>query len=178
MPNRSLLPSRRVIGGRVALLATVLAGIALSGCTRDGGNGAGQSDRDTVAQGARSDWNDGEKPKPIRVTTPRPGMAVTSPLRVTGEARGSWFFEASFPVRLLDADGREIALVPAQAQGEWMTENFVPFEAVLEFSPPASGTRGILVLEKDNPSALPENADELRIPLRFGTPGAADSAGQ
>ncbi len=49
-----------------------------------------------------------------------------------------------------------------------MTAEFVPFRAVLTFAAPAT-ERGTLVLEKDNPSGLPENADELRIPIRFST---------
>jgi hypothetical protein len=110
----------------------------------------------------------------IRVAGPGAGDTVTSPLRVTGEARGSWYFEGSFPVRLLDAEGREVAVAPAQARGEWTTEAFVPFEVVLEFGGPAPGTRGTLVLEKDNPSGLPENADELRVPVTFGA-AAGDS---
>lgn len=102
----------------------------------------------------------------IRVTEPKAGSVVTSPLRVSGEARGTWYFEASFPVKLLDANGRELAVFPAQAKGEWMTENFVPFEVMLEWSRVDTPT-GVLVLEKDNPSGLPEYADELRIPVRF-----------
>jgi sporulation and spore germination protein/immunoglobulin-like protein involved in spore germination len=104
----------------------------------------------------------------IRVTTPRPGETVTSPVEIQGEARGVWFFEASFPVRMLDAEGREIGVVPAQAHAEWMTESFVPFKAVLEFDPPPEGARGTLVLEKSNASGLPEHADEVRIPVIFG----------
>jgi len=102
----------------------------------------------------------------IRVTMPKAHAMISSPLIVKGEARGSWFFEASFPVRLFDANGNEIAVQPAQAQGEWMTENFVPFTAVLRFAAPATNT-GTLVFEKDNPSGLPEHSDELRIPVRF-----------
>lgn len=107
-----------------------------------------------------------EKPNLIRVSSPLPNAAVSSPLAVTGEARGFWFFEASFPVRLYDGNGREIGLAIAQAQGEWMTTEFVPFRAELSFDAPAT-ERGTLVLEKDNPSGLPEHADELRIPVRF-----------
>lgn len=107
-----------------------------------------------------------EKPGLIRVSSPLPNAAVTSPLAVTGEARGFWFFEASFPVRLYDEHGREIGLAIAQAQGEWMTENFVPFRAELTFEAPVTES-GMLVLEKDNPSGLPEHADELRISVRF-----------
>ena len=94
----------------------------------------------------------------IRVYSPQPNQEVTSPLSITGEARGYWFFEAVFPVRLLDKNGNIIAQTPAQAQGEWMTENFVPFSAQITFT--VSETQnGTLVLEKDNPSDLPENAD-------------------
>lgn len=102
----------------------------------------------------------------IKVTEPMPDQIISSPLVVAGEARGSWYFEASFPVKLLDGNGSELARVPAQAQGDWMTNDFVPFKAVLNFGAPATAT-GTLVLEKDNPSGLPQNADELRIPVRL-----------
>ena len=104
----------------------------------------------------------------VRLTTPRPNAEIITPLIVTGEARGNWYFEASFPVRLLDGNGKEIAVVPAQAQGDWMTTDFVPFRAELTFILPNT-KEGTLVLEKDNPSGLLENADEVRIPIRFKT---------
>ena len=69
----------------------------------------------------------------ICVSAPRPNQTISSPLVLEGEARGVWFFEASFPARLFDDDGNEIAVAIAQAQGEWMTEDFVPFLATLEF---------------------------------------------
>ena len=47
-----------------------------------------------------------------------------------------------------------------------MTTEFVAFTVVLTFSVPITET-GTLVLEKDNPSGLLENANELRIPVRF-----------
>ena len=102
----------------------------------------------------------------IRVASPKSNAIILSPLTIEGEARGSWFFEASFPVRLLDANSNEIAVQPAQAQEEWMTENFVPFTAILQFEAPATNT-GTLVFEKDNPSGMSANADELRVPVRF-----------
>jgi hypothetical protein len=102
----------------------------------------------------------------IRVTVPLVNIAVKSPLTVEGEARGNWYFEASFPVRVYDGNGKLLGTGIAQAQGEWMTTNFVPFKATVMFSTPTTAT-GTLVLEKDNPSGLPENADELRIPIIF-----------
>lgn len=102
----------------------------------------------------------------IKVNNLKPNQIITSPLIITGEARGYWFFEASFPIKIYDADNNLLGIGIAQAQDEWMTEVFVPFRAELEYSVPETKT-GVLVLEKDNPSGLPENADELRIPIRF-----------
>jgi hypothetical protein len=85
---------------------------------------------------------------------------------VTGEARGSWYFEASFPVKVLDAQGNVLASGPAQAQGAWQTTDFVPFKITLTFTSPGSGG-GTLRLQKDNPSGLPQNEDWLDIPVRF-----------
>ena len=112
--------------------------------------------------------NAAEKADIIRVTAPKPNDLVAGTLSITGEARGTWFFEASFPIRLVDQDGNDLAQTHAEAQGEWMTEDFVPFTATLTI--PANATdaqKGTLILEKDNPSGQPENAQELRVPVRF-----------
>lgn len=111
--------------------------------------------------------NELEKQNLIRVEKPRPNAIVSSPLEIKGEARGYWFFEASFPVKLVDSNGKELVLGIAQAKSEWMTENFVPFELILEFENPDTES-GTLILKKDNPSGLPENEDELRVPVSFG----------
>lgn len=107
-----------------------------------------------------------DKPGLPRLTTPRPGSLVTSPLEIRGEAPGGWFFEASFPVRLFDANGRQLGVVPAQAQGEWMTSGYVPFAARLDFATSTTKT-GRLVLEKDNPSGLPENDQRVEFPVLY-----------
>jgi hypothetical protein len=137
----------------------------IAGCNRDH---AGKTSRDSLVDSvaAPSVSEPASKPDLIRLDQPLPNSVVTSPLSIQGQARGPWFFEASFPVYLLDAGGDTIAVIPAQAEGEWMTREFVPFKATLTFTPPASAT-GTLVLSKDNPSGLPEHDDELRVPVRF-----------
>jgi hypothetical protein len=57
----------------------------------------------------------------IRIEAPLPHSVITSPLRVAGMARGPWYFEASFPVKLLDAQGTVVTQSPAQAKGEWFS---------------------------------------------------------
>lgn len=102
----------------------------------------------------------------VRVETPKMNQSVLSPLRIEGEARGLWFFEASFPVKVLDEDGSELGAHYVQAQSDWMTTDFVPFAGEVVFDTPR-GEYGTFVLEKDNPSGLPEHADEVRVPIRF-----------
>lgn len=101
----------------------------------------------------------------VVVTSPLPNQQVTSPLTVTGRARGTWFFEASLPIQLVDYYGNQIAIGSAQAQGEWMTEDFVDFTGVLTFE--ASVPSGKLIIRKDNPSGLPEHDAEFEVPLTF-----------
>jgi len=101
----------------------------------------------------------------VVLTSPQPNSVVTSPLTLTGEAAG-WYFEASFPVKLLDGNGNLLAQGPATASGDWMTTDFVPFTATLTFATPAT-TTGTLVLEKDNPSGEPQYAQSVSIPVQF-----------
>lgn len=138
---------------RIALAGLTM--FALSACIpSDGGS---QSSSSSSAAQTHPD---------IHVTSPSPNQVVASPLTITGEARGTWYFEASFPVKLLDGNGNQIAIAPAQAQSDWMTENFVPFSVTLTFAQPSTPT-GTLVLEKDNPSGLPEHAAQITIPVQF-----------
>lgn len=109
----------------------------------------------------------------ITISTPEPGNAIVSPLQIAGQARGTWFFEATFPVVLTNWDGLIIAEGFVTADGEWMTEDFVPFSGELTFpNPYQSGdpdfmARGTLILQKANASGLPENDDALELPVMF-----------
>ena len=102
----------------------------------------------------------------VQLTQPHLNQTVTSPLIVNGSARGTWYFEASFPVQLIDADGNELAQKPAQAQSDWMTTDFVPFSVMLTFEEPAT-ENGFLILKKDNPAGDPAKDAEVRVPVRF-----------
>lgn len=102
----------------------------------------------------------------VNVYFPFPNELVTSPLTVAGEARGNWYFEATFPVKLYDANSNLLAEGYAEAMSDWMTTDYVSFTANLTFVTPSTST-GTLVLEKDNPSGLPENADSVSIPVSF-----------
>lgn len=99
----------------------------------------------------------------VRIFSPLYGAIVPKTFTVTGEARGKWYFEASFPIQVHDANNNRIGGGIAQTQGEWMTTEFVPFSAdvsVENYRGPAT-----LALLKDNPSGLPENDDSVSIPI-------------
>lgn len=100
----------------------------------------------------------------ITVTVPQPDSIISSPLIIEGQAGGNWFFEASAPVKLLDQQGNQLASGIIQAQGDWMTEDFVPFVGEISFNI-KDVTPAILLLQNDNPSGLPEFAKEIRVPL-------------
>jgi hypothetical protein len=102
----------------------------------------------------------------IKVVEPTVNQVISSPLTISGEARGTWYFEANFPVRIEDSNGNELGRHYATAQGDWMTEEYVSFTSELIFTTPTTEF-GILILEKSNPSGLPEYADQLEIPVQF-----------
>lgn len=101
----------------------------------------------------------------IVVESPAAGATVHSPLAFRGRARGAWFFEGDFPVRLEDADGNVIARRYATARGEWMTRDFVPFDGTLDYAGAPARGAGALVFTKDNPSDRRDLDDEVRVPV-------------
>lgn len=105
----------------------------------------------------------------IVLTDPRPSAFVSSPIQIQGKARGYWYFEGSFPITVVDWDGRIIGEGIATATKDWMTEDFVPFNATITYDLPTNTPymRGSLILKKDNPSGIPENDDALEIPIQF-----------
>ena len=102
----------------------------------------------------------------VTIYSPKSNSIVTTPLIVMGQVPGSWSFEAQFPLQLKDSGGDVLGEASAKLQGDWMTNNLVPFIATLEFEAPSSQT-GTLVLQKDSPSGLAENDDSVTIPVKF-----------
>lgn len=100
----------------------------------------------------------------IMVDYPLPQGVVASPILVKGKARGNWYFEGSFPVTLTDAQGNVLAQTYAKAQGEWMTTDYVPFTSSVSYTAPL-GTKGFLILKKDNPSGEAKFDNALTLPV-------------
>ncbi len=96
----------------------------------------------------------------VYLTSPTEGGEISSPLLITGQAQGTWFFEATMPVKLLDAEGNVLAQSYVTADGDWMTEDFIEFAGTLEFTA-EPGIEATLVIAKDNPSDFPEYDDQV-----------------
>ncbi len=107
-------------------------------------------------------YNNTSKDK-IVVEIPFPGAVTGKEFEVRGKAAG-WYFEGSFPVKVLDKNGKVLFQGPAQAQGDWMTAEFVPFKISVKVPSTYIG-EATLVLEKDNPSGLPENDASISFPF-------------
>lgn len=102
----------------------------------------------------------------IHLEEPEINQIVSSPINISGRAKGYWFFEGVAPVKLVNEDYRELANGTIKAKGEWMTEDFVPFEGKIEFNTEGE-QRGFLIFNRSNPSGKPEHDRSYRIPVRF-----------
>ena len=111
------------------------------------------------------DESDNATSSEVLILQPQPNTLVVSPLTVKGQARGGWFFEASLPVKLVDANYQVIVAHYGTAESDWMTTEFVPFSSILEFS--TTATSGFLIISKDNPSGLPEYDAAISWPVNF-----------
>src|SRR3989338_9376682 len=100
----------------------------------------------------------------VVVTSPKPNATVGKTFVVSGQAPGPWYFEASFPIKIVDKDNSFIGQGIAQAQGEWMTVEQVTFTATVVLDGTYSGP-ATAVLLRDNPSGMPENDDSVSVPI-------------
>lgn len=102
----------------------------------------------------------------IVIEYPKPYEKVENPLLIRGKARGYFFFEATFPIKIVDENGNVLKRDFIETKENWMTENFVSFEKYIKVDF-GNVKRGFIILEKANPSGLKENQFELSIPVYF-----------
>ncbi len=100
----------------------------------------------------------------MKITAPRANETVTAPFIVSGNAPGGWFFEASFPIRIVDQNNKLLATTVAHPLSSWMSSDPIAFEAAFDFIV-ATTTEATMVFNNDNPSGLPENDREFSMPI-------------
>lgn len=102
----------------------------------------------------------------IKLNNVSGGDTISRTATIEGEARGSWYSEGQFSVVVKDTSDKEIGSFVAKAQGEWMTEEFVPFKTELDLSD-YSGDAAKLEFQKANPSGMEENAESHTIKVEL-----------
>jgi len=104
----------------------------------------------------------------ITLTAPNSGGRASTPLKVSGEVRGSWGYLGAFPIEVVDSSHKTLAKADAKFHGNWMEQKEEPlrFTASVPFKAPATDT-GFLILRKANPADDRAMNDSLRIPIKF-----------
>lgn len=103
----------------------------------------------------------------VDISNPLPNSEIKSPLVVTGRLRGSWFFEATAGVAVLDSKKQVITVNPLMATTDWMTSDWVSFTGTTSYPMAYKGQSGYIQISNDNPSGLPENSKTYLIPVLF-----------
>lgn len=88
--------------------------------------------------------------------------SISTPLTITGRVPGNWSSEGRFPVAAVYQGDIGMPGAVAHIQGDWMTEDMVPFEVELRFNEIDDMSGEVTIaLRKANPSGLAENDDSL-----------------
>ncbi|MGC9031537.1 MAG: Gmad2 immunoglobulin-like domain-containing protein [Minisyncoccia bacterium] len=72
----------------------------------------------------------------IQIENPTEIDKIKNPLKITGKAKKDWFFEAEFKAELYDENDNFLGSTILTAKESQITENFIPFEGILNFSKP------------------------------------------
>jgi len=110
-------------------------------------------------------------PDKLTVALPKSDDLISSPVSVSGQARGGWFFEGSFPIQVFDSNDKLLGsgtakFAPKNPNDTWMTNDFVDFQGSVQFSQPATDG-GYILFKKDNPSGDPAKDESLKLPIKF-----------
>jgi len=103
----------------------------------------------------------------LQVDLPHANDLISSPVAIEGSVTGGgWFFEASFPIKVLDGDGTVLGTGNAQALSDWTSTGTVPFSASIVFTAPHFAT-GTILFANDNPSGLPVDQKSFSVSVSF-----------
>lgn len=104
----------------------------------------------------------------VILNNPKRNQIINGQVVIEGEARGTMYFEGSFPLEIRDGEGNSIARGFAQMTGDtWMTADYVPFRSVLYLQNIGNAEVGELVLRNNNPSDNEGTRIEVSMPIRL-----------
>lgn len=110
-------------------------------------------------QGDGKDGQEGAVSQNFRITSPKPGETIQSPVRVAGKARA---FEATFDIEI--EDGHNV-LAKRTVTARAAAPDFGDFEVTLPFEPPTNPSGAILFVTYSAKDG--SRREELRLPVRF-----------
>ncbi len=93
-----------------------------------------------------------------------PGSRVQGEVAYHGSLKGAYFFEANLRINVLDMNKNSLKQSNATATSDWMTEDPVEFEGIMDFGGLPKGP-AYFEIHNDNPSDLPENDKSILIPI-------------
>lgn len=107
------------------------------------------------------------------VFSPKLNYSISSPVEISGKARGSWFFEATFPVEIYDENDNllgssfgQFISNPDKKDSTWMTNDFVEFGGEIDFKE-SNSKSGYIIFKKDNPSGNLNSEESFKLPVQF-----------
>lgn len=105
----------------------------------------------------------------VIIISPAENALIDNPLIITGSAPGNWFFEWVAPVTIVNRNGLILWDWYISAIGEWMTTGMVDFSGLIVYNrdPITPYPYWWIILNRDNPSGMPENDAWIEIPILF-----------
>ena len=108
-----------------------------------------------------------EKGVIIKLDNIKEGDTVEVGFEVKGSVTGSWFTEGVFPVRITEKETNSVIITnTARADGEWETEDYVPFSFVIDAEIEEDGIY-ILRFDKANPSGVSDSYDYASLTVNL-----------
>jgi len=101
----------------------------------------------------------------FELISPLPNSEIECGFTLAGKMPREWFFENSFPYSII-VDGKEVLVGSVQSKDDYTVKEILTFSEKIECKEGCLGD-GEIVLKNANPSGLPENADQYRIPVKF-----------
>lgn len=105
-----------------------------------------------------------EKGNKLVLENLKDGDTVDEDFEVKGKVSGEWFFEGTFPVRVLTENEEIIKSLSATTDDDWMTSDLVSFSFKLDTNLEKESVV-VIRFEKANPSGIGENDDYAQVTI-------------
>ncbi len=107
-----------------------------------------------------------EKGNKLVLENLKDGDTVDEDFEVKGKVSGEWFFEGTFPVRVLTENEEIIKSLSATTDDDWMTSDLVSFSFKLDTNLEKESVV-VIRFEKANPSGIGENDDYAQVTIKI-----------